>query len=88
MNPDGYADYMTLNTFFEGLGVQVKKWLVDIELAEDLFSRRIIWHWEHHLPLFQTARKRANDPTQYDSIEYLYNLMKHRQRLTTRLQTN
>jgi hypothetical protein len=80
---------MTLNTFFEGVGVLVKKGLIDIELVEDLLSQRIIWYWEHMMgPRIDYVRKAMDDPTQYDSIEYLYHEMKHRQRLTTRPEVN
>jgi hypothetical protein len=80
---------MTLNTFFEGVGVLVKKGLIDIELVEDLLSQRIIWYWQHMMgPRIDYVRKAMDDPTQYDSIEYLYHEMKHRQRLTTRPEVN
>ena len=73
-----YSNNQILHNFYEGLGVLVKKGLIDIELVEDLFSKRIIWHWERHAPAFLHARKILDDPTQYDGIEYLYNLMKQR----------
>lgn len=83
VDPEAYADAMTLNSFFEGLGVLVKKGLIDIELVEDLFSQRIIWYWEEmHLKSIHDVREFTNDPTQYDSIEYLYNVMKQRQQAT------
>jgi len=56
----------------------VKKGLLDIDLVEDLFSQRIIWFWEEK-SLLEETRQLTNDPTQYDSLEYLYNLMKQRQ---------
>jgi len=76
---------MTLNAFFEGLGVFVKKGLIDIELVEDLFSQRIIWLWENlQKPTIMDTRKGTDDPTQYNSFEYLYNEMKKRlQQATT-----
>jgi hypothetical protein len=84
-----YADQMTLNTFLEGVGVLVKKGLIDIELVEDLLSQRIIWYWENMLgPIVDYVRKLTDDPTQYDSIEYLYHEMKHRQRLTAKPHTS
>jgi hypothetical protein len=58
----------------------VKKGLIDISLVEDLFSKRIIWIWENILGQgIDKVRSYADDPTQYDSIEYLYNLMKKRE---------
>jgi hypothetical protein len=85
-NLEGFIDVMSLFFFFEGIGVLVKKGLIDIELVEDLFSRRIIWFWENHMALrvdgirrVDQYRRDMNDPTQYDSWEYLYNLMKERE---------
>jgi hypothetical protein len=79
-DPELYTDYQTLNNFFEGLGVLVKKGMVDIGWVEELFAGRIIWYWEHLEPLYMDARKRLNDPTQYSNIEYLYNEMMRRKK--------
>jgi hypothetical protein len=76
---DAYSNLQILHNFFEGLGLLVKRGLIDITMVEDLFSQRILWHWERHKPVYLQARTMLNDPTQYDSIEYLYNLMKQRQ---------
>ncbi len=34
---------MSIWAFFEGIGVLVKKGLIDVELIEDLLANRIIW---------------------------------------------
>jgi hypothetical protein len=57
----------------------VKKGLLDITFVEDLFSRRIIWWWEQHRSTYEENRKILNDSNLYDSLEYLYNLMKQRE---------
>ncbi|MHA2217671.1 MAG: DUF4760 domain-containing protein [Candidatus Hodarchaeales archaeon] len=91
-NPDlnlpAYADYQMLMAYFEGLGLLVKNGLIDIQFVDDLFSHRIIWYWEMMQPTFNRLRKSLNDPNLYDSIEYLYHEMKHRQRIATRPQIN
>ncbi|MCW4041873.1 MAG: hypothetical protein NWE83_14120 [Candidatus Bathyarchaeota archaeon] len=62
---EAYADYGTLLTFFEGLGVLVKKGLIDISLVEDLLANRIIWFWETHMePTVDTTRSFTRDPLQ------------------------
>jgi hypothetical protein len=81
---DAYSNHQILHNFYEGLGVLVKRGLIDINLVEDLFSQRIVWHWERFEKLFLRAREITGDYSQYDSMEYLYHEMKHRQRLTTR----
>jgi hypothetical protein len=85
---DAYADHMTIWAFFEGIGVLVKKDLIDVELVEDLFSRRIIWIWEHFIqPALSDIRKESDDPNQWDSFEYLYNVMKQHEQQTTAIRT-
>ena len=85
VDPEAYTDIMTIVTFFEGLGILVKKDLIDINLVEDLFSQRLIHFWETKGgAIIKETRQFTSDPTQYDSFEYLYHEMKHRQRLTTR----
>ena len=89
-NLEAYIDHMSLFTFFEGIGVLVKKGLIDVELVEDLFSRRIIWFWDNCMEpringirRVDRFRQSTNDPTQYDSWEYLYNLMRQREQQAT-----
>ena len=88
VDPESYAHYAILITFFEGLGVLVKKRLIDISLVEDLLSQRVVWCWEHIRSIAFDARKQLNDPTQYDHFEFLYHEMKHRQRMTSRPQVS
>jgi len=77
---DEYADHQMFGTFFEGLGILVKRQLVDITLVEDLFADRIIWYWETQVePLAAKVRTSFKDSKMYDSIEYLYHEMKKRQ---------
>jgi len=69
----------SMNQYFEGIAVLVETGLLDITLVENLFSRRIIWFWERMQTFIEFTRKHLNDPTQYDSIERLYKLMKQRE---------
>jgi hypothetical protein len=80
IDPEQYADHMILHAFYEGLGVLVKKGLIDVSLVEDLFAGRIMWHYERYKSAFKDARIKAGDPKMYNSIEYLYNEQKKRQK--------
>jgi hypothetical protein len=40
------SDLQNLAQFFNGIGVLVKRKLIDIALVEDLLSNRVIWWWE------------------------------------------
>jgi hypothetical protein len=77
VNPDAYADFMTIGTFFEGLGILVKRGLLDVTIVEDLLSQRIIWYWEDVLkPLRGGIRQVTKDPNEWEHIEYLYHTIK------------
>jgi len=69
-----------LVTYFEGLAMLVKRGLMDMEVVEDLFANRIIWYWEAMKDIFYTRRSQLRDPKMYDSIEYLYNELKKREK--------
>jgi len=70
---DRYSDIGTLSNFFEGIGVLVRRRLIDLDLVEDLFSQRIIWWWEAFRPISHMAREVTGDPTQHANTEWLYN---------------
>lgn len=61
--------------FFEGLGVLVKKGLIDAELVDDLMSAQIIGIWERLLPLTNNFR-RTLGPQAGEWYEYLYDEIK------------
>lgn len=76
---DIYSDVQSMSEFFEGIGVLVKRELIDVDVVEDLLANRIIWWWEFFGPISEGARKIVNDPKLHDHIEYLYHIMKQRQ---------
>jgi hypothetical protein len=64
-------------SFFEGLGVLVKKELIDPSLVDDLLSSAIIIYWERVEPFFLERRKRVRlGSVQAEWIEYLYHQIK------------
>ena len=71
-----FADYHNLAQFFEGIGVLVKRQLIDIDLVEDLLSDRVLWWWEMYQPICIGARQVTNDPEMYENMEYLYMMPK------------
>jgi len=76
-NLRAFSQLLLIYTYFEGLGMLVKKGLLDIELVSDLFDERIRWLGKEMMQYITEIRKRYNDPTRYDSIEYLYTALKH-----------
>jgi hypothetical protein len=71
-----------MSEFFEGIGVLVKRQLIDIDIVEDLLANRIIWWWEKFRLVSQLAREFTGDSKLHDHTEYLYNMMKQRQQVT------
>jgi len=69
---EAWSDYQMLITFLEGLGMLVKNKLVDIKLVNDLLADRITWYWEMFKDIAEGSREKLNDPSLYDSTEFLY----------------
>ena len=93
MEYEDYADYvkryrtnaeiraagMTVNTFFEGIGVLVKRKLVSIGLVDDLLGGAILSVWEKRKPITEGSRQRYSRPSTWEWFEYLYNETRKRE---------
>ena len=75
-NPDAYLRMSSLGTYFEGVGVLVKRNLVDPSMVDDLMSGRIVDYWETIGPMTKEHRERTGDYEAYEHVEYLYNVIK------------
>lgn len=76
-NPDIYFHFGSIGTFFEGIGVLVKRKLVDPTLVDDLISNSVIFFWEKFgESIIKERRVRDNFPQLYEWVEYLYNIVK------------
>jgi len=69
-HPVTTAFYIVM-TFFEGIGVLLKRKLADIGLLCDLFAVKM--YWEKVEPMIQDIRKQFGEPRLFESFEYLYN---------------
>ena len=79
----GYrGSLITVGVFFEGIGVLLRRKLVDIGLVYDLFRQSIKMLWETAKPVIEDAREQLNQPRWGEWFEYLYNeTQKREQRL-------
>jgi hypothetical protein len=68
-----------VGVFFEGLGILLKRKIVDISLVDDLYSSTIIMSWEKTKPIWEILRKQYGRPQIFEYFEYLYNEMKKRE---------
>ena len=69
-HPVTTALYIVL-TFFEGVGVLLKRKLTNIELLHELFAVKM--HWKKIEPIIEDVRKHFEEPRLFESFEYLYN---------------
>ena len=74
----GWAETVEIGTFFEGIGILLKRKLANIQLIDDLFTTPIKMSWEKMKPYVDDSRKHWNSPEAYEWFEYLYNEMKKR----------
>jgi hypothetical protein len=84
-SPD-YAPYMQDSEFFEGVGILLRRKLIDIELVDDLFSTPIITIWEKTLPMTKALREYFKRPQLAEWFEYLYDEMKKREQQLAKAQ--
>jgi hypothetical protein len=70
--------WFSVATYFEGLGVLVKRNLIDMAMVYDLLAYSIKMAWERMGPIETETRIRFNMPHLFDDFEYLYNeLLRH-----------
>jgi hypothetical protein len=68
-----------VSKFFDGVGVLLRRKLVDIGLVDELFHTEATLLWEKVKPIAEGRRKELNQPTIYQCFEYLYNELKKRE---------
>jgi hypothetical protein len=76
----GRAEWITVGTFFEGIGVLLYRKLIDISLVDDLFTAPIKMAWDKMKDSIIEARKEYGQQTIFEWFEYLANEMKKRER--------
>jgi hypothetical protein len=76
VNPDADAKGRMINAYFEGVGVLMKRGLIDPSIVDDLISGVIIRYWEKYEPYILEYRKRRDWPQAGEHVEYLYNKIK------------
>ena len=65
----------SVGTFFEGIGVLVKRRLISMDLVDDLFGTMILDTWEKFKPLVKGRREQEETTETLQWFEYLYNEM-------------
>jgi len=78
----GRPEHMSMKiigNYFEGIGILVKKKLVDAEIVHSFWGAIIISSWEQIKPMITDMRTDSDDPNMYIFWEYLYNEMKKKE---------
>jgi hypothetical protein len=75
----GPAEMSAVGMFFEGIGILLKRELIDIELVDDMFTMPINDTWLKIKDMTFEIRKIRNQPTILEWFEYLYNEMKKKE---------
>jgi hypothetical protein len=79
MEKYGSAEVTAVGMFFEGIGILLKRKLIDIGLVDDMFTMPINDTWLKIKDLIFEVRKIRNRPTILEWFEYLYNEMQNRE---------
>ena len=75
----GLREFNQVCLFFEGVGILLKRKIVNYTIIDDLFGGAIARAWEKVRTGIIRSRQQQNDPTIYYYFEYLYNEMKKRE---------
>jgi len=71
--PEIISKWLAVGSYFEGMGVMVKRNLFDAAFIDDLMSGPLMSLWEKWEPTIYEMRRRRNMPTLWEWYEYLYN---------------
>jgi hypothetical protein len=65
-----------VNAYLEGIGVLVKRGLIEPSLVDDLMSSIVVGYWEKYRPYLLETRVRRNQSMMGEYIEFLYGQIK------------
>ena len=72
-NLDAWSARVSLSNYFEGIGVLIKRELIDPALVDDLMSTGIMGFWGKWGSIVEEYRKDYDNPRMSEYQEYLYN---------------
>jgi len=75
-NIDDWASFNSFNVYYEGIGVMIKRGLIDPTFVDDIMSGEILRVWEKFEPVAREWRRRLDWPQAFEWNEYLYNEIK------------
>ena len=70
-NPSAYSKFMKIINYFEGVGILLKRGLIDEEFVSDLMGAPLMMVWEKTQPVIEGIREFYDDSELWDNYEYL-----------------
>ena len=81
-NPDAWASWMSIAAYFNGIGILLKKGLIDIELVDELLSNVVFGNYRRMEKPLMEWRKRVDRHMMsheiFEGYEYLYDELQKR----------
>jgi hypothetical protein len=74
-DPDAFDSWASIAAFYQGIGVLVKKGMIDIEIVNELIGNSTIIFWEKMSPEIIESREKTQrrfSSTLWNDFEYLY----------------
>ena len=71
-NPDAYSKFLSVDNYFEGIGMLVSRELIEVEMVDDLMWSPITEFWEKFGPMIVEMRKRTGMSRISEFTELLY----------------
>ena len=69
---EDYESYVTVANYFEGVGMLVKRGLLDISFVENLLSTHIVQFWSKFGSHMMETRENWKRPRMWEWVEFLY----------------
>ena len=74
-NKEANSIFVSVGNFFDGIGLLVKRDLINTDLVDDLMSSWVIWYWDKFGSIIIDYRKYSG-PNYMEWVEYLHNRIK------------
>jgi hypothetical protein len=74
--PEKQNIFNAVGSYFEGMGVLVKRNFIDVTFVDDLLSGPLMSLWQKFEPIILEERRRKNVPTIWEWFGYLYDRVK------------
>ncbi|KON29499.1 hypothetical protein AC482_06320 [miscellaneous Crenarchaeota group-15 archaeon DG-45] len=74
-NMEAASAFISVARYYEGIGVLVKRKLIDVNLVEELMSEYVIRSWDKMGPFFKEARERFKWPHLFQEFENISNTL-------------